>query len=284
MEPIDEEKELQHTHHHHHDEESVVEMATTRNTGTWKPMSYADNEDGHGEKKYYSPCGLRELIGVAFLIVLNTGIRSLNRNPNDAGMEMPVVYQCPDPEQVGDINLDSRFVNEYTSETNNFSDNMTEFSATFRESRFDGWGRKYFKVKEAMKPWKLKHYPKYLKNGASIYESACGIGLNLFMTLEILQEAGILENDLVVYGNEYLDVSAAKANKILDQIAPSNGRKGLICRGDSTDLGFVPADSFDLVFTGYLRYVGENDACSKCSSYFLFPFSLFVLAHACSRL
>ena len=82
------------------------------------------------------------------------------------------------------------------------------------------------------------------------YESACGIGMNLMMTLEILEEVKGVKN-LVVYGNEYVPESVQVANKIAGAL-PAGGRLGTICPADSTDLRHVPARSFDLVYTGYM--------------------------------
>lgn len=73
------------------------------------------------------------------------------------------------------------------------------------------------------------------------------------MTLEILQEVkGV--NGLIVYGNEYIEVSANTSNKVLDALLPQlNATKGSVCAADSTNLQHIPANSFDLVFTGYVR-------------------------------
>ncbi len=71
------------------------------------------------------------------------------------------------------------------------------------------------------------------------------------MTLEILQETSGIEN-LFVYGNELNQVSAEKANAVYDHIAPALSRKGVICPADSAHLGFIPPNSFDLVYTGYI--------------------------------
>jgi len=91
-----------------------------------------------------------------------------------------------------------------------------------------------------------------VKNGDRIYESACGIGLNLVMTLEVLkQDHGI--TDLEVHGNDYLQSSVDLAEKVLDRLAPAfGGRKGILCQADSTNLGHIPNATFDLVYTGYL--------------------------------
>mmetsp|Transcript_13220 Transcript_13220/g.38046 ORF Transcript_13220/g.38046 Transcript_13220/m.38046 type:complete len:246 (-) Transcript_13220:25-762(-) len=109
-------------------------------------------------------------------------------------------------------------------------------------------------MKSTMKDFKKKHFVPYLRNGDSIFESACGIGLNLFATLEILQEYSNITH-LNVYGNEYLSESTVQANRILQLLTNSQGAGNQvrsICQGDSSDLSFIPADSFDLVFTGYI--------------------------------
>ena len=92
-----------------------------------------------------------------------------------------------------------------------------------------------------------------------MYESACGIGLNLYSNLEILQEDSGITN-ITIYGNEYIKESVDDGNLMLDALleaqeldgAPPN-HKGMICHGDSTDLEHVPANAFDIVFTGYIR-------------------------------
>jgi hypothetical protein len=100
---------------------------------------------------------------------------------------IPVAYQCPEVIEEAD-NFDPSFEKDYVNVTKQITDNMTEFLDTFRDADFDDWGRSYETVKQGMFHWKSTRYPAYLKDGDSIYESACGIGLNLFMTLEILQQ------------------------------------------------------------------------------------------------
>lgn len=137
--------------------------------------------------------------------------------------------------------------------------NFDNFIQNFRSQSFDGWSWTYTEFKEIFTDFKRKYFLPFLKSGDSIYESACGIGLNLFGTLEILQEYGNVTN-VTVYGNEYLLESAKHASQVLDalllpptNITTSNKNKlGQICQGDSADLSFVPANSFDLVFTGYI--------------------------------
>jgi hypothetical protein len=71
------------------------------------------------------------------------------------------------------------------------------------------------------------------------------------MTLEILEEHGI--RDVIMYGNEYVPESADKANWMLSEInPPGNAQVGKICPGDSSNLSFVPSNTMDLVYTGYI--------------------------------
>jgi SAM-dependent methyltransferase len=162
-------------------------------------------------------------------------------------------YSCPAAMNPMEKVMEEDFERKYVNGTKS---NLTEFLATFREGKFDDWGKTYEQVKEGMYHWKSTHFPPNLNNGDSIYESACGVGLNLYMTLEIVNEVKGIES-LVVYGNEYLQASTEKAEAVFDNIAPYRSVKGKICRGDSTDLRFVPSNAFDLVYTGYLSPLSD---------------------------
>ena len=174
---------------------------------------------------------------------------------NSTGLQKPnlpsdlVQFECPSA-FVNDKDFDTSTYIEETQKL--FENNLTHFLETFRKEGYDNWGKSYETVKNKSYHWKSTMFPPELNDGDSIYESACGIGLNLYMTLEILNEIKGLK-DIVVYGNEYLPVSAEKANLIFDNAAPFNSKKGIICPGDSTDLSFVPSNAFDLVYTGYIR-------------------------------
>ena len=67
-------------------------------------------------------------------------------------------------------------------------------------------------MKDSLRPWKVKAFVPYLKSGDSIYESACGSGLNLLLTLEVLLENNI--TSITVSGNDYLEKSIYRANQI----------------------------------------------------------------------
>jgi len=133
--------------------------------------------------------------------------------------------------------------------------NVTHFVQTIRHQTADYWGRTYEELKQGLYPWKSNIFQKIeLHNGDSIYESASGVGMNLLLTLEIMAEVQNVSN-LVVYGNDYIAQSAALANALLDDrdTLPNGARKGVICQGDSSNLDFVPSNSFDVVFTGYIN-------------------------------
>ena len=144
--------------------------------------------------------------------------------------------------------------------------NVSEYMKVFRESEFDNWGHSYSEVKRGMYRWKSKHFTDLVKKGDSegdkdvpktVYESACGIGLNLFMTLEILQESTRASvSHIVVYGNEYQRDSTLLARAITSS-SHFPGSAGTLCQSDSSNLSYVPSDSFDLVYTGYISPLAD---------------------------
>ena len=191
-------------------------------------------------------------------------------------------YDCPASHRPE--NYDASFEEDYINITR--AADIYEFHDTFRDKKYDAWGRSYTKFKAQLRDWKVRYFVPYLTTAATdedrpstnqpitIFESACGLGLNLYMTLEILKEellqleanatdqnqknnssGDILRsNPIVVYGNEYVPESTQTANDMFDLFPPYEGvQKGTICSADSMDLSFVPSNSFDLVYTGYLR-------------------------------
>jgi hypothetical protein len=115
----------------------------------------------------------------------------------------------------------------------------------------DGWSRNYNILKKTKGKFVIDHFSE-LKPGDKIFESACGVGLNLFMKAELLKERkGI--HGLEFYGIEYRQVAADQAFDFLSQMLPSLGSKlGSICKADATDLSFIPDEYFDLAYTGYI--------------------------------
>ena len=144
---------------------------------------------------------------------------------------LPVYYECPsdfvgpgrdsgsDGEAGGGTDTFSEYhERDYEEKANLISDdNITEYIKTFQDIQYDNWGYTYNEVKSKMYSFKSKYFSKIIKElqteneePISIYESASGIGLNLYMTLEILNELDLLEddNEVFVYGNEYLQINA----------------------------------------------------------------------------
>jgi hypothetical protein len=217
---------------------------------------------------YYS---LHHTINIASSSSSSTTLR---KPWNSSSLGFRVQYDCPRPQPAENEEEQTIYVPKSQSI---MKKGVAEFLASLRgQSEFDNWGHSYSEFKAGMKKWKSRRYSE-LRNGSSIYESACGIGLNLFMTLEILYEShGI--SDLVVYGNEFVPESVEVARAIwggdkngtsngVPGFLPGNGQLGTICVGDSAKLEYVPANSFDLVFTGYitplinpLRYNGTMDS------------------------
>jgi len=109
-------------------------------------------------------------------------------------------------------------------------------------AEFDDWGHSYGSYKRLLRPWKEQAFIPNLKTGDSVYESACGSGLNLLLTTEIAAEFGI--TNLSIYGNDYVPESVALANNVW--------KNAKLCVAASTNLTFVPSNSFDVAYTGYL--------------------------------
>ncbi|KAI2500069.1 hypothetical protein MHU86_14396 [Fragilaria crotonensis] len=173
-----------------------------------------------------------------------------HRRPATTTSKILVNYECPVTIREAPNFDEKTFDADYVKDQVNNTQNVTDWLQNFREEAYDGWGQSYDEVKNGMLDFKQKYFPPNIKNGQSLYESACGIGLNLYMTLEILRDAGI--TSLEVYGNEYLPFSTEKANVLFDHVAPGASKKGRICVGDSSNLSYVPSNSFDLVYTGYI--------------------------------
>jgi hypothetical protein len=128
-----------------------------------------------------------------------------------------------------------------------------------RDSVYDSWFITQEDMTRILKPWKTEIFVPNVQSGDSIYESACGTGINLLLTSQLLSEHGI--SNLKVYGNDYLDASVDAANRIWDgpEIASltNHARKIAICQGDSANLTAIPSNSFDLVYTGYLDVLSD---------------------------
>jgi hypothetical protein len=161
-----------------------------------------------------------------------------------------VSFQCPAISKGAvDVLNNTNKVPDYEVQIREQFKNFPRFLETFRKEGYDQINYSWERVKESQYSWKSRMYD--VRDGDSVYESASGIGLNLYLTMEILHEAKGIES-LVLYGNDYLDVSVEKSNLLYNQAPPRGGAKGQFCQGDSKNLSFVPSNSFDLVYSGYI--------------------------------
>ena len=240
----------------------------TRNSSSW-----------NGWKWWMTTVFIVVIPGV-IVVLYQTG--PLGTSSSSSSAHNPMLFTCPPTpsDAKKPLNYDESFVEDYENATMAMSENMTEFLDNLHQMEYDGWRRTYDNFKAALYEWKKGQFVPYLNDGDAIFESAMGIGLNMYMTLEILQEVKGVHN-IRVFGNEYEVVSAKKANQIYDEIPPAQAKKGVICAADSTDLSYVPANSFDLVFTGYLRYVSRYGYLGKC---FFMPFDTHSRNHPFSPL
>jgi hypothetical protein len=167
------------------------------------------------------------------------------------GTKKLVSYQCPAVDKKGAIDVanNTQRVYLYQNQIRGQFQNFPLFLQTFRKKTYDQLAFSWEHAKKDNYDWKSRMFD--LRDGDSVYESASGIGLNLYQTLEILQEVKGIES-LVLYGNDYLDISVEKSNQLYDQAPPHGAIKGQFCQSDSKNLSFVPSNSFDLVFTGYI--------------------------------
>lgn len=117
--------------------------------------------------------------------------------------------------------------------------------AGFRDRPYGGRGDTFNDMKVKAKKFKVEAFGANLQPGDVIYESAMGEGFNLLLTLEILDEELGLK-DLHAMGNDYLAESVEIARNVFE----TTGRNGTFCRGDSTNLAFVPDAMFDLGYCG----------------------------------
>ena len=170
---------------------------------------------------------------------------------NETTLNPRLEFACPASIDQA-ANADENQKEWYDSKSAAISKNVTEFLQVYRHlEEYDNWGHNYEQVKQGMYSFKSKYFIPNLTNGMTIYESACGIGLNLLLTLEILEDANI--KGLIIYGNEYVTDSVTVANQLLKtQKLPGDGVAGSICQADSTNLQHIPSEAFDLVYTGYI--------------------------------
>ena len=185
-------------------------------------------------------------------------------------------YHCPNQDEVGTPrNRDEATHGKWYDEVSRqwlTDGNWTTYLSVYRNVEFDNWGKTYEQVKEAARDWKKAMYAPVFDNPHrvySIYESACGVGLNLALTAEILHEFPTSSYQrLELHGNDYVQDSIRLAEKLYQDgklVDRYHGRMGRFCSADSLRLEHVPSNSFDLVFCGYIT--PEPDPLSIAHKY-----------------
>lgn len=157
------------------------------------------------------------------------------------------LFECPETVSKA-LNDEMDYFDEFGGEDGVNAIHRKHGLQGFRDRPYGGRGSTYNQMKENTRRFKKKFFGNALESGDLIYESACGEGFNLLMTLEHLEAMGI--TNLTAYGNDYVKESAEIANAIFQQEAPH--WKGKFCQGDSANLAFVPSDTFDLAYSGFI--------------------------------
>lgn len=221
----------------------------------------------------------------------NFGVHEINNGKStNEGLRLHPILDCPSFDKIAKSGNDEDEVpltEFYEDESENavLDLNSTNNAITMEDienmknRNFDGWKRPFDTRKEEKRSWVRRMFSS-LQSGDSFFEVACGRGFNQLLTAEILKEEMNI-TDLNIYGIEYVPSSVDAANQILNvALEPLGSQLGSpICRGDATNLFFVPSNAFDLVFTGYIDQITDpldlksvlgreyeaDDICNKTS-------------------
>lgn len=188
------------------------------------------------------------LLGTLGIVLLFTPLRKSSNKPTESSSPSPPIsFACPTsvkpPLNERDDNFDF-----YVENDAQIANNLTHF----RDFLYDVYPENYRYIKSELKDWKKQYFCGNLNSGDSIYESASGVGLNLFMTLEIVEDVCGL-NSISIYGNDYVQESIDLAEKMYSSVLFGRAKSYHFCRADSADLSHIPSGTFDLVYTGYLE-------------------------------
>jgi len=246
-----------------HERDLTHMMETVQQHNNQKKQRWHSNDDefyqppkqpptGSSSNGSWCACGGCRI--VAILLTL-TALVAAGWFLYDSYFQLPVHYSCPkaglETDELSGFPAQQQQPDYFAPSTVR---NETLFLQSYRNQGHDHWGISYKDYKKSLYEWKAQKFAPYLHSGDAIYESASGLGLNLVLTLEVVQEVANVTG-LVVYGNDYEADSVKTANSLMDHgILPAGAQKGRICQADSsTQLhDFVPANAFDLVFTGYI--------------------------------
>ncbi|CAB9517683.1 expressed unknown protein [Seminavis robusta] len=178
-----------------------------------------------------------------------------------------VAYTCPTNIDQATNDKDGVF-DFYNIDTEKHTRVQDRAIAELLDMKYGAWGITPHQRKAVNAQWVHWYADALLlhataEGSTTIYESACGVGLTLYVILELLAEQYNITG-LEVYGNEYIADNVITANRFYLQQQQRQDQQdnttsslphpklGRICLGDSTNLDFVPSNAFDLVFTGYI--------------------------------
>ena len=240
------------------DEEEQLSFLNNGRSGSHRVVGAMEVAIGKTGMRISRPCLsiLTAVTAVSFTIMVFVSFRSHQWTGGNVTIKNEALFTCPAIKTP----TNEDFEIEYAAVSRNMTTDKDEFLRTFRTKGYDEWATTFEKNKKDMFDFKAKFFGPYLKPGSKLYESACGIGLNLLMTLEILQELPYSESGtgITVYGNEYVKESVEQSETVLGEgVLPDGNHKGVICTGDSTNLSHVPPNSFDLVFCGYITPIQD---------------------------
>lgn len=159
------------------------------------------------------------------------------------------IFACPADITASKNDKDIQFYGDKRYTKKNWTD---EELKKLKMTNIDGWDKSYNIMKQVRKDWILKTFSE-LRPGDGIFESACGKGTNLLMKVELLKEKRGTDG-FNVYGIDYRQAPVDEANDMFSQVLPRLGSSlgAPVCRGDATNLFFIPSESFDISYTGYI--------------------------------
>jgi hypothetical protein len=252
------------------EEEEAIGLLSKRSLSQKKQTVMSETQGGGGDyKRNPFAATLSLLLMVVTVVGLIVDILRNKKTMRTAEDIAPwPSWACPKPLDASDEDVD---VGKYIRQGDEYGlrdKNAAELWEWMQQADVDGWGRDYQEARARIHEFKVQefapHFKKKKKNKQEdtiihIYESACGVGRNLAITLDIVREVngGDISNNnttvVVVHGNDYASDSAAAAQTVFGTLEPSGAKLGTICGGvDSTDLSHVPSNSFDIVYTGYV--------------------------------
>ncbi|KAL7564950.1 hypothetical protein ACA910_010344 [Epithemia clementina (nom. ined.)] len=176
-----------------------------------------------------------------------------------------MMFSCPD--HTASLPRAQNDVGDYWSTYQDMDAATLADLHNFRERGYDYRAASFNEMQEMAWSFKSFYFGQALQSGNHVYESASGQGLNLLLTIEILEACCNITN-LTIHGNDYLAESVHVAQRIYQQEQESymaeaverTGARptepwfhvGTFCQADSTNLSFVPSNSMDLAYTGFI--------------------------------